>query len=284
MSTHRFRWIAAIVGTTLALTLSGCTAQELRGWLPSEAGVTNQTSRIIGLWSTSWIVLLIVGAITWVLILWAAIAYRRRSTDSGLPSQLRYNAPIETFFTIVPLILIIGFFAFTARDEAIIEQANPNPDVKIEVWGKRWAWDFNYLTDGVHFAGVQAQEKADNTIDINSLPVLYLPVGKSIEIDINSRDVNHSFWILNFLYKKDMIPGQTNHWYFTPEKEGTYRGKCAELCGEYHSLMLFTVKVVSPAEYATQMQLLRDEGQTGRLGPEYNPNHNLPGTDGNTDS
>lgn len=283
MPKNRIRWIAASVAIAAALTLSGCTAQEMRGWLPSEAGITEHTSRIIGLWSTSWIVLLAVGAITWILMIWALIAYRRRSTDSGLPSQLRYNAPIETFFTIVPLILIIGFFAFTARDEVIIEKVNPNPDVKIEVFGKRWAWDFNYLTDDVYFSGVQAREKADKTIDIDSLPVLYLPAGKSVEIEINSRDVNHSFWILDFLYKKDMIPGQTNHWYFTPEKEGTYRGKCAELCGEYHSLMLFTVKVVSPEEFDAQMQALRDQGLTGRLGPEYNANNILPGTDGNTE-
>ncbi|CAB4856987.1 MAG: cytochrome c oxidase subunit II [Actinobacteria bacterium] len=278
------RLIAAGAAIAAALTLSGCTAQELRGFLPSEAGVTNQTSRIIGLWSTSWLVLLVVGAITWGLIIWAALAYRRRKTDTGLPSQLRYNTPIETFFTIVPLILVLGFFAFTARDQAIIEAVNPNPDVKIEVFGKRWAWDFNYLSEDVHFSGVQAREKPDNTVDINSLPILYLPVGKSVEISIESRDVNHSFWILDFLYKKDMIPGKTNHWYVTPEKEGTYRGKCAELCGEYHSLMLFTVKVVSQAEYDAQMQKLRDQDMTGRLGPEYNANNNLPGTDGNTDS
>jgi cytochrome c oxidase subunit 2 len=283
VSQNRLRWIAGSAALAAALTLSGCTDQELRGFLPSEEGVTNHTSLIIGLWSTSWIVLLIVGAITWALIIWAAIAYRRRSTDTGLPPQLRYNNPIEIFFTVVPLILVIGFFAFTARDQAIIEQVNPNPDVKIEVYGKRWAWDFNYLTDDVHFSGIQAQEDADNQVDINSLPVLYLPVGKSVEFVINSRDVNHSFWILDFLYKKDMIPGKTNHWYVTPEKEGTYRGKCAELCGEYHSLMLFTVKVVSEQEYKTQMQALRDQGLTGRLGPEYNTNNNLPGTDGNTE-
>ncbi len=283
MSHNRLRWIAASAAIAVALTLSGCTDQELRGWLPSEAGVTDQTSRIIGLWSTSWIVLLGVGILTWILILWAAISYRRRKSDTGLPSQLRYNAPIETFFTIVPLILIIGFFAFTARDEAVLEQANPNPDYKVEVYGKRWAWDFNYLTDGVYSSGIQAQENDQGLIEADSLPVLYLPVGKSVEIDLESRDVNHSFWIVDFLYKKDMIPGQTNHWYFTPEKEGTYRGKCAELCGEYHSLMLFTVKVVSQEEFDAQMQALRDAGNEGRLGPEYNANHNLPGKDGNTE-
>jgi cytochrome c oxidase subunit 2 len=271
---NRLRWIAAGAAIATALTLSGCTDQELRGWLPAEdPNTTNMTSRIIGLWSTSWIVLLAVGVITWGLIMWAAIAYRRRQSDTGLPAQLRYNMPIETFFTIVPLILIIGFFAFTARDEAAIEAKNPHPDYTIQVFGKRWAWDFNYVTDNVYSSGIQAQENDANHIINDSLPVLYLPVGKTIEFDLESRDVNHSFWIVDFLYKKDMLPGQTNHWFVTPEKEGTYRGKCAELCGEYHSLMLFTVKVVSQEEYDAYIQTLRDAGQTGQLSADLNTNN-----------
>lgn len=270
MLKNRLRWIAAGTALASALTLSGCTDQELKGFLPAVGDETNVTSRIIGLWSTSWIVLLIVGIVTWLLIVWAAIAYRRRQSDTGLPAQLRYNMPIETFFTIVPLLLVLGFFAFTARDQTVIEQVNPNPDYTIQVFGKRWAWDFNYITDGVYESGIQAQENDQSLIDPESLPVLYLPVGKTIEFDLESRDVNHSFWIVDFLYKKDMLPGQTNHWYVTPEKEGTYRGKCAELCGEYHSLMLFTVKVVSQAEYDAYIQSLRDAGQVGQLGADLN--------------
>ena len=110
--------------------------------------------------------------------------------------------------------------------------------------------------------------------------MLYLPVGQKVQIDIESRDVAHSFWIIDFLYKKDMIPAQTNHWYFTP-REGSYKGKCAELCGEYHSDMLFKVEVVSQEEYDAYIESLRDAGNEGRLGAEYNTNSNLPG-DGRT--
>jgi cytochrome c oxidase subunit 2 len=74
-------------------------------------------------------------------------------------------------------------------------------------------------------------------------------VNKTVKIDLSSRDVIHSFWVIDFLYKKDMFPGMTNHMYFTPQKIGTYAGKCAELCGEFHSMMLFNVKVVSQADY-----------------------------------
>jgi cytochrome c oxidase subunit 2 len=268
----------ASVLTVLALVLTGCTQQSMLGWLPTERGLTNQVDRVIDLWVVSWIVLLIVGVITWLLIIWAAVVYRRRKGQTGLPVQLRYNMPIETFYTVVPLILVLGFFAFTARDQTIIEAPLEQPDVSIEVYGKRWAWDFNYLSDNVYSAGIQAQELPGGSVDNELLPKLYLPVNKSVEIKIESRDVIHSFWVIDFLYKKDMIPARTNYWYFIPQQEGVFRGKCAELCGEFHSLMLFEVHVVSEAEYQRQIGALRGAGNVGRLGAELNVLQNLPGT------
>ena len=273
------------MGIAVSIVLAGCTQQQLQGWLPGDAETTNHTSSIIGLWTTSWIVLLAVGLVTWGLVIWAAVVYRRRKGQTGLPVQLRYNMPIELFYTIVPLILVLGFFAFTARDQAAIE-ANPgNPDVKIEAFGKRWAWDFNYMNEDVYSAGIQAQvlDGENGAIDEAQLPVLYLPVDQKVEMKIESRDVIHSFWVIDFLYKKDMIPGKTNYIYFTPTKIGTYQGKCAELCGEYHSLMLFTVEVVSQEDYERQIALLEAAGQTGQLDASYNTNTNLPGTEGRTE-
>jgi cytochrome c oxidase subunit 2 len=264
--------------TIAALFLAGCTQQSMLGWLPTERGLTNQVDRVIDLWVVSWIVLLVVGVITWLLIIWAAVVYRRRKGQTGLPQQLRYNMPIETFYTVVPLILVLGFFAFTARDQTVIEAPLPSPDVSIEVYGKRWAWDYNYLTEDVYSAGIQALQIPGGGVDSEAHPKLYLPVNKSVEIKIESRDVIHSFWVIDFLYKKDMIPARTNYWYFIPQQEGVFRGKCAELCGEYHSLMLFEVHVVSEAEYQRQIGALRAAGNIGRLGPELNVLQNLPGT------
>lgn len=207
---------------------------------------------------------------------WALIAYRRRKGDNTLPPQLRYNNPIETLFTIVPLILVIGFFAFTAKTMDHIETGPANSDLTIQAIGKQWSWDFNYTDEDVYDSGIQAQNGTEEGI-----PTLYLPVNKTVEIDLQSRDVIHSFWVVDFLYKKDVFPGRWNKIYFTPTKIGVFEGKCAELCGEFHSAMLFNVAVLSEADYKLQIEKLRAAGQTGQLPIENSRNGNLPGDNPN---
>ena len=275
---NRSKWLAIPAATGLVLLLTGCTDQFARGFLPGVTGVTNHTDRIVGLWTTAWIILWLVGIIAWALMAWAIVVYRRRKGETGIPEQLRYNNPIEVLFTVIPLILVVGFFAFTARDIAAIEQPTENPDVVIEVIGKQWSWDFNYVDANVYESGIQAQFDGQTGVP-ETLPALYLPVGKTVQIDLSSRDVIHSFWVIDFLYKKDMFPGKTNHMYFTPQVEGTYMGKCAELCGEYHSMMLFQVKVVSQSEYDSYLSSLAAKGQTGQLDSSFDRNQNLPGDD-----
>jgi len=277
LANRRQRLALVSLFPVVAMALAGCSPVLQRGFLPDSAGVTNHTDRIIGLWTTSWIVLLLVGAVAWGLMAWALIVYRRRKGETTMPAQLRYNMPIEALFTAIPLILVLGFFAFTARDTAAIEAKVENPDVRIEVIAKQWSWDFNYVDSNVYDSGIQAQFTGKEENITETLPTLYLPVGKSVEIELSSRDVIHSFWVVEFLYKKDMFPGQTNRMYFTPLKEGTYVGKCAELCGEYHSMMLFSVKVVSPAEYERHVSSLATRGNIGQLSNEYDRNQNLPG-------
>jgi cytochrome c oxidase subunit 2 len=277
LSKRGLKWAAVPAAASIMLFLSGCSQQEFeRGLLPGVPGVTNHTDRITGQWVTSWTVLWAVGILAWGLMIWALIVYRRRKGETGLPVQLRYNNPIETLFTVVPLILVLGFFAFAARDLAAIEEPIANPDVTIQVVGKQWSWDFNYVDANVYYSGIQSQFEGEEGSEAE-LPILYLPVNKTVQIDLSSRDVIHSFWVIDFLYKKDMFPGRTNHMYFTPQVEGTYKGKCAELCGEFHSMMLFNVKVVSQAEYDAQMATLAAAGNVGQVGTEYNRNQNLPG-------
>ena len=265
---------AAAAGLALAtLFLAGCTQAQQRGFMPGpEDGqeVTSHTERITNLWVGSWAVLVLVGLMIWGLTIWCAVAYRRRKNDTGFPVQLRYHVPLELMFTLVPVVMVLTLFYFTQRDAREIEMHVAEPDYTVNVVAKQWSWDINYVDDDVHEpAGVQSFATGEPGA-AESLPELYLPVGQTVEFRLDSRDVIHSFWVVDFLYKKDMMPGHTTSFQLTPTREGTYAGKCAELCGEYHSDMLFNVEVVSVEEFEAHMQDLRDQGYDGQLGVDLN--------------
>ena len=262
----------ALLGALSVGTLSGCASGELRGdastgWLPP--AVTEGGERVTSLWIGAWTAALAVGLLVWGLTAWCVVAYRRRKDDNELPVQLRYNIPIEILYTVVPIFMVIVLFYYTARDESRLLDTTEQADVTVNVVGKQWSWDFNYVEDDVHEVGTQAiltgAEGAEETI-----PTMYLPVGERVEFVLTARDVIHSFWVPAFLQKMDMIPGRVNRFQVVPTQEGTFKGKCAELCGAYHSHMLFNVKVVSRAEYDSHMDELRASGQSGLLNNTLN--------------
>ena len=250
---RRVRAAAVSVGAlAIVLTASGCTANEvffldLPDPATKEGGITRD------LWQGSWIALWIVGLFTWALILWAAIAYRRRHKDD-VPEQTAYNIPIEILYTIVPLIMILGLFWFTAKDQSEILAVSNDQKQTVNVVGFRWNWGFNYLDEGAYAVGTP------------NLPAeLVLPVDEKVRFELTSPDVIHSFWVPAFLFKMDVIPGKTNVFELTPDKVGTYAGKCAELCGVDHARMLFNVRIVERAEFDAYIADLKAKGQSGLL-------------------
>lgn len=235
------------------LTATGCTANEAFFFdLPDPA--SEQAPITQNLWNGAWIAAWAVGVLTWGLMLFAFFVYRRRKNSPELPEQTRYNIPIEVLYTVVPLILIIGLFYFTARDQAELTAVRNDEDLTVNVVGWRWSWGFNYLDEDVYEAGTPGVP-----------PTLVLPVDEKVRFELTSPDVIHSFWVPAWLFKMDVIPGRTNVFEVTPNKIGTFAGKCAELCGVDHSRMLFNVKVVERAEYDAFIAELKAKGQTGLL-------------------
>ena len=246
---------AGMIG--LVLTLAGCASEELpRLGLPEPA--TDAGRVITNLWQGSWIAALIVGALVWGLIAYAVIFYRRRPSHEGsLPTQTRYNLPIEILYTVTPLIAVTVLFYFTWRDQNELLELDPDPAVTVHVVGQQWSWTFNYVDQDVYTTGTPAEP-----------PTLVLPQGETTEFILTAHDVIHSFWIPAFMFRLDMLPGDPNTIQMTPEKLGTFAGRCAELCGTYHSRMLFTVEVVTPEEFEEHMAELEAAGQTGQIRPE----------------
>ncbi|MFD6424345.1 MULTISPECIES: aa3-type cytochrome oxidase subunit II [unclassified Streptomyces] len=252
--------------------------------------VTEEAPRILSLWQGSWAAALATGVLVWGLILWSAVFHRRSRTKVEVPPQTRYNMPIEALYTVVPLIIVSVLFYFTARDESKLLTLSTKPVHNINVVGYQWSWAFNYVEDvdgspsttktpeelssipdryladfpkgagGVYDAGIPGTRNPQTG---NPGPTLWLPKGEKVRFILTSRDVIHSFWVVPFLMKQDVIPGHTNAFEVTPNKEGTFMGKCAELCGVDHSRMLFNVKVVSPERYQQHLKELAEKGQTG---------------------
>ncbi|TWP37064.1 cytochrome c oxidase subunit II [Leekyejoonella antrihumi] len=247
-----------------ALLLSGCSPVEERGYLPK--GVTSLSPEITSFWKTTWLWALGMGVLVWGLIIYCMVRYRRKKTDTGLPPQLAYNVPIEILYTVVPVIMVAVLFGKTVQlENKMLDTTSQKNQVVVNVVGKQWSWDFNYVHEEVYDAGAQAEVSRDTGVLEGSLPTLYLPVNERVEFILTSRDVIHSFWVIPFLQKMDMIPGKVNKFAVTPTEIGTFQGKCAELCGAYHSQMLFEVKVVSKANYEKHIQSLRQRGDIGFL-------------------
>ncbi|MEU8686591.1 cytochrome c oxidase subunit II [Streptomyces sp. NPDC048611] len=278
-------------GLVLA-TATGCTYKDFpRLGMPTP--VTDEAPRILSLWQGSWAAALATGVLVWGLIIWSVIFHRRSRTKVEVPAQTRYNMPIEALYTIVPFIIIAVLFYFTARDESALLKTSKKPDHVVNVVGFQWSWAFNYLenvdgdkstsamnssaldaipdkwkktapagADGVYDTGTPGTRNPQTG---NPGPTLWLPKGETVQFVLTSRDVIHSFWVVPFLMKQDVIPGHTNVFEVTPNKEGTFMGKCAELCGVDHSRMLFNVKVVSPERYREHLKDLAKKGQTGYL-------------------
>lgn len=249
------RRIGASFAASSALALSACSQEAresaLRLGFPEPA--TAEGPIIINLWQGAWLVAIPIAILVIGLLFAAMILYRRKSDDE-VPKQTRYNIPIEILYTVVPLVIVLGLFFFTARDQAELTKISGEHDHTVNVVAFKWSWAFNYLDYGVYEIGSPAEP-----------PVLYLPVDEKVKFELTSPDVIHSFWIPAFLTKMDVVPGRLNVFEVTPNKPGEYAGKCAELCGVDHSRMLFKVKVVSQEEFEAHIATLRAKGQEGKL-------------------
>jgi len=243
-----------VVGTLL---LTGCSQETTEQWkrLGLPVGASDRTEAMESLWIGAWIAALIIGVLVWGLILFASVRYLKRNDDA--PRQTRYNLPLEVLYTLAPFAVIGVLFFYTIEHGNEITHMSDDPSHTINVVGQQWQWTFNYKDT------VEGQEGVWETGTLDKPAVLWLPVNESVQFDLTSPDVIHSFWVPSFYFKLDVIPGRTNKFEVTPTKTGTFAGKCAELCGLYHSRMVFTVKVVTPDEYQAHLRDLAAKGQTG---------------------
>lgn len=218
------------------LPLLAVTACELPRFGAPDAA-SSQGEEILGLWKWTFLAATGVATVVWGLIVYVLLRYRRR--DDEVPRQNPYNVPVEVLYTVAPILIVAVLFAFTVRTERKVSHLTSDPDLVVEVRGFQWQWQFTYVDDGVVITGDGSGTR----------PELVLPVGRTVRFELVSDDVVHSFWVPDFLRKRDLIPGVDNEIDVDVERPGVYEGRCAEYCGLDHYRMSFVVRAVPADEF-----------------------------------
>jgi len=234
------------------VTLTGCEMPNNEFWrFGWPEGITEQSQYMRELWTGSVIAALVVGFAVWGLIGWSVVRHRKRGDE--LPKQTAYNLPLEIVYTILPFLIIAGLFFYTVVVQNKVQERSDNPDETIAVNAFKWNWQFVYPeTEGPD------GEPVDTVGTSSEIPILVLPTDRTIRFEVASADVIHSFWVPEFLFKLDVIPGNENGrdnvFEVTVREEGAYVGRCAELCGTYHAFMNFEVRAVSGEDYDAYLE------------------------------
>ena len=242
------RWRRRALGLAVVapLTLAGCNFYPSYG---ASRGATSQGQDTFKLYSGMMTTGIIVGGLVFLLILFTVLRYRRRSDD--MPSQFHENIPIEVLYTVIPILIVAVLFAFTVITENKVDATVPvdattsqgRPVVDIRVTAFQWGWRFDYPGLNVGIAGETTNGPNDHG------PQMVVPVGQTVQITLVSDDVIHGFYVRDFNFSRYALPGVTNFFDLDVLHAGTYNGQCTQICGLYHSEMLFSVRAVSPLNF-----------------------------------
>ena len=246
---------AALVGLTLLLVALGVDVLEeggdfVNGLFPPIA-VTSQGAEIRDLYTIVFLIAVAIFIVVEGLIIWSVIRYRRKPGDDTLPPQTHGNNIAELVWTVVPTLIVIFMFVISWQTLNNVDRSSADAQTKIRAVAGQFQWQFEYLdTDGT------------TVLYTESLPLvsqgggMIVPAGRKVQLQLFVRpnDVIHAFYVPQFLFKRDVVPGRTTSFDFTVNESDagqTFRGQCAELCGTGHSIMLFEVKALTAGEFDT---------------------------------
>jgi cytochrome c oxidase subunit 2 len=229
-----------LIVVTLVVGTAACS-----GSFGMPRGASEQGRDIFDLWQTYLAAALLVAAIVYGLIVWSLIRYRHRGYDDpeGIGAVFRQSKRLEAVYIAVPILLVCALFLLSFATDRKVQRLDPDPAVRVHVEAFAWGWRFVYPDLGVTVVS------APSGPDVAG-PELVLPLGETARIELVSNDVIHAFWVPDFLFKRDAIPGVTQAFDVTPTEAGTFQGACSEFCGLNHAYMRFTVSVVAPDDFA----------------------------------
>ena len=248
-----------------ALVVAGCTDFNIRTAFPPDAASTQgQATRNL------YDVVFLIGAAIFVLveglILFAVLRYRRRKGDDELPPQIHGNNKLEIVWTAIPIAIVLALFVLSWQTLNTIDARKADPPVRIGVVAYQWQWQFVYAPLDIRWEDCGAPQNKGKCVTVFGVPPpggdrtnwtppqMHVPVGETVELQMHSTDVIHSFYVPAFLYQRDITPRKDQVIQFLADREGTYRGQCTQFCGLLHQAMEFEVVVESREAFNTFLQ------------------------------
>jgi cytochrome c oxidase subunit 2 len=220
----------------LLLVTSGCGLVK--------PGLDPKAQEVHGLWYTVLWLAIPVFLFVWGMLAIVIIRYRRRRGDETEPVQTRGNPAALTTFFAVPLAIIVLLLAFGEVTVNRVDRVAPHPAERLLVAGSQWQWSARYVREGISVSGKTASE----TFPGKPLKMA-VPLGRSVQVTLDSSDVIHGFFVPGMLYMRNAVPGHPNTFSFTPTRAGIYRGQCTQFCGLWHSKMTLVLEVLTPARF-----------------------------------
>jgi cytochrome c oxidase subunit 2 len=247
-SAKRRRFAPLALALPLVLLLGACASDAPQSTLEPEGPIARSIDR---LWDGVFLVAVVVFILVEFGVLALAIRFRRRRDDNDdeLPTQTHGNTKLEIAWTVLPAVMLAVVGVFTLRTLFDINQRDDD-DLTIQVTGQQWWWEFAYDTDG---DGDFTEEEVLTAND------LVIPAGVDVNLDIQSNDVIHSFWIPALNGKKDAVPGRTHPLRINADAPGTYVGQCTEFCGLSHGYMRQRVVALTADEFDEWLEDQQDD-------------------------
>lgn len=222
-------------------------------------GVTPMSHDVKGLSDYSFFMMVGIAVIVFGIIIFSLIFHRKSIGHQA--AQFHENTPLEIIWTIIPFLILIAL-AIPAAKILVKETNTSDPKMSVEIEGYQWMWQYNYLQTGFSYFSKLSESSnearmLDSKVSPYSVPhflrdvdhPLVLPTGVKIRLLITANDVIHSWYVPDFAFKMDAIPGFVNQGWIKIDKPGIYRGGCTELCGRGHAFMPVVVVAEPPAEY-----------------------------------
>ncbi|MBK8337992.1 MAG: cytochrome c oxidase subunit II [Sterolibacteriaceae bacterium] len=252
------------VGASIAvggMSLAGM-AQATEARYNLQTPVTQIAQQVYDLHTAMLVVCLVIFLAVFGVMFYSVYAHRK--SKGAVAAQWHENTTVEILWTIIPVFILLGM-AWPATKTVLAMKDTSNPDITIKATGYQWKWGYDYLkgegegirlvsnlsTPQSQIGGDQQSARSETAYLLEVDEPLVVPVGKKIRILTTANDVIHAWWVPAFAVKQDAIPGFIRDTWFRADKEGIYRGNCAELCGKDHGFMPIEVHVVSADKYSS---------------------------------